>query len=407
MSNGGNRMRSEEVVLLFCSTGTLKTRGRQVNADEGKDRDMQACWGKNTNVYTANDGNVFASNSTASNSHSGGLLSAKAGFIGAHVVDNLLARGLRVRVAVRNLAKGNALRDARPHYASRLDCVLIADFAEATSLEEAVAGVDGIVHVASPLTYSVQDTEKDIILPAINGVKSVLKAAANTPQIRRVVITSSFASVIDVNRKAPPHFTYTAADWNPLTYEEAADNKTSGVVAYRGSKKFAELAAWEFMEKEKPTFDLVTLCPPMVFGPFVHPVARLEDLNDSAAKVWEVASGADPMPVARVPFWVDVRDLAQAHVEALLRPQVGNRRFTVASPERFSYQKAAEIVAREFDWGKSRVCQSNAKQEIDESYDLDGATAARELGIAYRSFQQSVVDFVTQAVGLEASQKGG
>jgi nucleoside-diphosphate-sugar epimerase len=154
------------------------------------------------------------------------------------------------------------MRDARPQYASKLDLVQVADFTANTSFEEAVKDVDGVIHVASPLTFGVQDNEKDFLLPAITGVTSMLKAAAQAPQIRRVVITSSFASVIDVNRKAPPHFTYTAADWNPLTYEEAADNDTSEVVAYRGSKKFAELAAWDFVQKEKPGFDIVTLCPP-------------------------------------------------------------------------------------------------------------------------------------------------
>ncbi|OCT51389.1 putative oxidoreductase [Cladophialophora carrionii] len=322
------------------------------------------------------------------------LVTGATGFLGAHVVDELLARGLRVRAAVRNLAKANAMRDARPQYASKLEFVQVADFTANISFEEAVKDIDGIIHVASPLTFGVEDNERDFLLPAINGVTSVLKAAAQAPQIRRVVITSSFASVIDVDRKAPPHFTYTAADWNPLTYEVAADNNTSEVVAYRGSKKFAELAAWDFVHKEKPGFDIVTLCPP------------LAELNDSAAKLWEVASGVDPMPLARVPFWIDVRDLAQAHVESLLRPEVGNKRFTIASPERFSYQKAAEIIIKEFDWGHDRVHLPDTEQTIDQSHDLDGETAARELGITYRSFHDSVVDFVSQAQRLEASQKG-
>ncbi|KIX02420.1 uncharacterized protein Z518_08361 [Rhinocladiella mackenziei CBS 650.93] len=333
------------------------------------------------------------------------LVTGGTGFIGAHVVDNLLERGLKVRVAIRNLKKGELLRDARLEHASKLDFVQVADFAKATSFHEAVRDVEGIIHVASPLNFGVQDNEKDFILPAINGVKSILEATAQAPQVRRVVITSSFGAVINADRKAPPRFTYTAADWNPLSYEEAADNKSPQIVAYRGSKKFAELAAWEFVQREKVNFDMVTLCPPMVFGPIVHPVARMDELNDSAARLWEVASGSNPMPVARVPFWIDVRDLAQAHVEALLRPGIGNKRFTVASPERFSYQKAAEIIMSEFDWGKSRVCQSGGKQEIDDSHDLDGETAAKELGLTYRSFRESVVDFVTQATKLEEMQK--
>lgn len=240
-----------------------------------------------------------------------------------------------------------------------------------------------------------------MILPAINGTKSVLRAAASNPLIQRVVITSSFASVIDIDRKAPPHFTYTAEDWNPLTLAEAVDKTSSAVVAYRGSKKFAELAGWEFVKKENPRFGLVTLCPPMVFGPFVHPVQRLEDLSDSISNLWKIVNGGQ-LPVARVPFWVDVRDLAQAHVEALLKPEAGGKRFTIASPERFSYEKAARIIMDGIGRGKTRVVQPIPNQEIDESYDLDGQTVENELGLKYRSFQKSVMDFVDQALHLES-----
>lgn len=77
------------------------------------------------------------------------LLTGATGFIGAHVLDILLQRGLRVRVAVRNLDKARLLRDVRPEYAHRLDFVQVADYTVATSFNEAVKGVEGIIHVAS------------------------------------------------------------------------------------------------------------------------------------------------------------------------------------------------------------------------------------------------------------------
>ena len=191
-----------------------------------------------------------------------------------------------------------------------------------------------------------------MVLPAISGVQSILEAAASVPSVRRVVITSSFASVMDVNRKGPPYFTYTGSDWNPLTYEESVDPSTSSIIAYRGSKKFAELAAWNFVKEKNPAFDLVTLCPPMTFGTVSHPISSVNSLNESNAMLWKVASGTDPLPVSRVPFWIDARDLARAHVEAVLRPEAGGRRYVVASPERFSYGLAAQIIREEFDWAK-------------------------------------------------------
>jgi nucleoside-diphosphate-sugar epimerase len=228
-----------------------------------------------------------------------------------------------------------------------------------------------------------------------------MEAAATNPNISRVVITSSFASVLDANRKGPPYFTYTGADWNPLSYAESIDPATSAVIAYRGSKKFAELEAWNYVKTQKPNFDLVALCPPMTFGPVVHPVSGVDKLNESNAMLWKIASGASPLPVSRVPFWIDVRDLATAHVEALLRPDVAGKRFVPASPERFSYGLVAKIIAAEFPELAENVSQEN--QSIDDSHGLDGETAAKELGYEYHSFKETVRDLICQAVAMKTS----
>ncbi|KAF9877963.1 NAD dependent epimerase/dehydratase [Colletotrichum karsti] len=279
-----------------------------------------------------------------------------------------------------------------------MDFVQIEDFEKLGVFSQAVQDVDGIIHVASPFTYDTKDNEKELIIPAINGVRSILEAAAANPKIQRTVITSSFASVLNVERKAPPYFTYTGNDWNPLTYEEAAAPETSAVVAYRGSKKFAELAAWDFVKEKKPHFDIVTLCPPMTFGPVVHPVASVEKLNESNAMLWKIASGIRPLPVARVPFWIDVRDLAVAYVEALLRPEAGGKRYVPTANDRFSYGLAARIMAENFEWAKGNALED---QEIDTSHGLDGQTASKELGFQYRTFDQTVVDLIRQAKDIE------
>lgn len=338
----------------------------------------------------------------ASEPHSYVLVTGATGFIGAHIVDELLRRGLKVRVAVRSQRKGERFQQAREQYASHLDIVQIGDFSEVASFADAVKDVTGVIHVASPFTYSTTDNEKELVLPAIAGVKALLEAAAANPNVKRVVITSSFAAVLDINRKAPPHFTYTAEDWNPLTYEESIAKETTAVVAYRGSKKFAELEAWNFVKEHKAGFDIVTLCPPMVFGPVRHPVFKLADLNESNATLWKVASGKE-LPVARVPFWVDVRDLAIAHVEGLLKPEAGGKRFTIASPEKFSYGLVKDIISDEFSWGKERVA-SGEQQGINNSFDLDGETAADVLGLSYTPFKKSVKDFVEQAAAMEKQE---
>jgi len=141
----------------------------------------------------------------------------------------------------------------------------------------------------------------------------------------------------------------------------------------------------------------------MTFGPVVHPVSRVEELNESNAQLWKIASGEKPLPVTRVPFWIDVRDLAEAHVEALVRPEAGNKRFTPASPEHFSYSMAAKVMLEEFDWARGSV--SEEEQEVAVSYGLDGVTVTKELGVRYRSFRETVVDLVSQAWEMEKNSR--
>lgn len=247
-----------------------------------------------------------------------------------------------------------------------------------------------------PFTYDTKNNEKELITPAINGVRAILEAASSNPGVKRVVITSSFASVLDADRKAPPYFSYTGADWNPLTYEESVDPATTAVVAYRGSKKFAELEAWNYLKDKKPTFDLVTLCPPMTFGPVVHPVQSVDSLNVSNSMLWKIASGESPLPVSRVPFWIDVRDLAEAHVGALLHEGASKQRYIPSSPERFSYGIAANIMVEEFPALRGKVTIED--QFVDKSHGLDGETASRQLGFQYHSFRECVRDLISQAI---------
>lgn len=256
------------------------------------------------------------------------------------------------------------------------------------------------------MTYDTKDNETELLIPAINGVKAILSAAAVTGKVKRVVFTSSFASVLDAGKQVGPGFTYTGEDWNPLTYEEAAAPGTSAVIAYRGSKLFAEREAWRFVEQEHPSFDLVTLCPPMTFGPIRHPVDNPQELNESNAKLWQIAAGDHTLPEARVPVWIDVRDLAKAHVECLYRPSAGMQRYTPASPEKFSYELVASILRQHYPAARKQVVA------IDDAaapvgYDLDWKSVAADLGVEFHSFRECVIDLFDGLAALDMTPWAG
>lgn len=68
--------------------------------------------------------------------------------------------------------------------------------------------------------------------------------------------------------------------------------------------------AWEFIEKEKPHFDLVTLCPPATLGPLRHTIHSIKDLNESNGRIWRMScqSSKDaPVPYMPVHTYIDVR----------------------------------------------------------------------------------------------------
>ena len=80
---------------------------------------------------------------------------------------------------------------------------------------------------------------------------------------------------------------------------------------YRASKTFAERAAWDFVKNEKPSFDIATINPPMVFGPVNPQVADLKSINTSNERVLDFIRGKykdeGKLPPTGVYLWVDVR----------------------------------------------------------------------------------------------------
>jgi nucleoside-diphosphate-sugar epimerase len=145
----------------------------------------------------------------------------------------------------------------------RLSYVLVPDMTVPGAYDTAVQGVTGVFHISSPYTFTTTDNVNDLLIPAISGTRGILQSIKrNGPDVKRVVLTSSGAAMIDPIRGFDRDHLYTEDDWAKTTWDEVVTG--SGVVGYFASKQFAERTAWDFIEKEQPSFDLVAICPPMI-----------------------------------------------------------------------------------------------------------------------------------------------
>ncbi|EKM56842.1 uncharacterized protein PHACADRAFT_254183 [Phanerochaete carnosa HHB-10118-sp] len=262
------------------------------------------------------------------------LVTGANGYIAVWVVKNLLDQGYSVRGTVRRESSIPYLKDTFKDYADRLEFVVVPDITKEGAFDDAVKGVDAIEHTASPFYLNAKDPQ-ELIVPAVAGTRTVLQSAQQYgDNVRRVVITSSCATVLtgDVVPR-----TFSEKDWNEKSVKEVETKGTGalGQDMYRASKTLAERAAWQFAEdnKGKIKFDVVVLNPPFVWGPTLHEVARAEDLNTSMLDWYNtVVKGTrtEEQLVSISSSWVDVRDLGLAHALALQKPEAGGERIIVS-----------------------------------------------------------------------------
>ncbi|KAK3175665.1 methylglyoxal reductase (NADPH-dependent) gre2 [Lecanicillium sp. MT-2017a] len=287
------------------------------------------------------------------------LLTGGSGFIAAHILEQLLAKNHTVITTVRSQAKADTILAAHKAHADRLSVAVVGDIARPGAFNDVVAqhgdGLEVVLHTASPFHFKFTDARTELINPAVVGTVGILHAIkASAPSVRRVVVTSSFAAILDAKKLNDPATTFTEKSWNPARLE---DIEESPAMAYRVSKTLAERAAWDFVRDEKPNFDLVTVNPPLVLGPVVHHLATLDTINTSNERVVQLLSGKwkegipDTGPVV---LWIDVRDVATAHVKAMENPAAGGHRlYTVGG--RFTNKEIADIVRKGYPAFKDKL----------------------------------------------------
>jgi len=175
------------------------------------------------------------------------------------------------------------------------------------------------------------------------------------------------------------------------------------------AQKFQEQAAWAFVEAHSPTFSLATINNSYTFGPIPRSLDTLErGVNTSNQRIYDLVRGAmvkGVEPTAPVFTFVDVRDVALAHVRAMTKPEAAGKRFYVVGGF-FSNHKICGIIRRHF----SLELYYNLPPLEDELgnddfpvlyWGFDNSRSMEVLNIKYRGLEDSVVDTVKSILELQ------
>jgi nucleoside-diphosphate-sugar epimerase len=261
------------------------------------------------------------------------LVTGGSGFVGAHCIDQLLRAGYRVRTTVRSLKREADVRAMLNVAGSpRQDALsfVAADLSADAGWTEAVAGCRFVLHVASPFPAKAPKHEEELIVPARDGTLRILHAAREA-RVERVVLTSSFVA-IGYGQK-PRVAPFDERDWTDLN--------GPSLTAYAKSKTIAERAAWDFIASEGNGLELSVINPVGIFGPALGP-----DYATSVEIVQRFLDGAVPA-CPRISFGgVDVRDVADLHLRAMISPAAKGERFLAVAGDVVTLIDVAKILKK-------------------------------------------------------------
>ena len=262
------------------------------------------------------------------------LLTGITGFIAKRIALDLLEDGYAVVGSLRSQSRAdevvNALRAnlSDPSLVDRLRFVEL-DLGSDAGWNEAMQGVDAVLHTASPFPMTGPENPDDLVRPAVDGTLRALEAAQRAG-VTRVVLTSS---AVAIYARDKPGGRFTEDDWSQEGHPMMS--------AYGLSKTRAERAAWEFVKKH-PEMQLSAINPVLVAGtPLdIHFGTSLEVIEN-------ILLGKDPF-LPELGFGiVDVEDVSRAHLRALELPQAIGRRF-ILHAGRMTMPKIGKLFRKAF-----------------------------------------------------------
>jgi len=326
------------------------------------------------------------------------VVTGASGYIGSHIVANLLSRGMRVRATVRDLddpERVDHLKSLEISDGGSIEIVEM-DLFDSDSVELAISGCSDLIHTAATVIVRARDPQTKIVDPSVIGTKNVISAIEKSGTVERFVHTSSTAAIRPMDWE----------DGTILTTESWANDATLENNPYGLAKVSAEkiVRDWHASLEEGERPRLVTIHPCMVFGPPLSP----RHLRGSLAILMAMVRRKVPLNLPMQINIVDVRDVAEAHVRALRGGKDEGRYLTVSGEMMMSdIAKALKIAHPERKWitweapywlalvasfFHPKIDVSWAKRHLRKKLYWDSSPAERDLDMQWRAPLQTILD---------------
>ncbi len=269
------------------------------------------------------------------------LVTGASGFVGSHIVDELLRRGARVRCLLRSTSSRRWLEGKPLEFAE-------GDVRIPDGLDAAVAGADWIVHAAGR-THA--PSAEEFHRANVRGTELILNAALHaSPAPKRFLYISSQAA-------AGP-----SRDGVPVTEDE----EPRPVSAYGASK----LAGEKLVMRAADRLPVAALRPPPVYGP-----RDKELLKYFRAVKWHLRPR---LPGSARFSIVYALDLARAVWGALTKDPAAGRVYFVAGPDVTTYGETGSAIENAFGaWAVSVPVPAFVLQAVGLAGELEGALTHR------------------------------
>ncbi|KAL6229944.1 hypothetical protein BDW75DRAFT_249165 [Aspergillus navahoensis] len=366
------------------------------------------------------------------------LLTGATGLIGFRILVLCLQHGHRVRVALRTLsAKRRILNTPSIKSLSTTNPTLttthltfteIPDLTLPSAFNPALQDVTHIIHAAAPIASADpasigQNLEAHYIHPTINTCLNLLSSARAQSSVKRIILTSSLAALID--HAADTEDTVHVATTRAVNLQ--APPYSSPSEAYTAAKVGALKRVEDWARREKPAFDVVHLAPGHVFGVNELVDDPRELLGAGSNRIIlravvesgsESGSGSEsslqmqtqtaPAPAPEPGVTVHLDDVAEAHVRALNPSIPGNRLYILSSGGEMGTRldECFGIVARWFPEAVERRVLRGKGSLPSSVFRVDAQESAKVLGMEFRGFEEQVRDVVAYYL-LCLERRGG